>query len=78
MLDKSRAKLIQIIDSLFPADSEYVGPRDIGKRLLQQAKDDVNNWRNESIEVLARYAELCEQEETRIARRQNEPLFESS
>ena len=61
----TREKAIQIIDSLFPADADYDKTREIGERLLAQAKMEVEGWKNEPTPVLLRYAELCEAEENR-------------
>lgn len=58
-----RNKAIQIIEGLFPADSEYPDTAEIGKKLLTQAK--TKSWRDEPIDVLIRYANLCLQEEQR-------------
>jgi hypothetical protein len=62
-MDKKEA--INIIEALYPADSQYKDSRETGKALLQQAKEELNNWRNEPPEVLIRYAELCQQKENR-------------
>ena len=59
----SREEAISIIECLFPADSQYQESREIGKKFLQQAKDEANNWRNEPDNILFRYADLCMQEE---------------
>ena len=59
-----REKAIQIIESLFPADADYDLTRQIGERLLAQAKMEVQGWKNEPTPVLVRYAELCESEES--------------
>lgn len=50
---------------LFPTDSQYEDTNNVGKRLLEQAKTEVEGWRNESTPVLIRYAELCIAEERR-------------
>lgn len=75
--EKQRARAISIIEGLFPTDSEYVGTNSIGKRLLQQAKDELNNWRNEPTNILIRYAQLCEQEENRSVRNIIKPYHKS-
>jgi hypothetical protein len=64
-MDKEKA--IQIIESLFPADSKYPAARETGLRLLEQAKQNVLNWRDLANEVLFEYARLCEKEEKRQA-----------
>lgn len=61
----NRKEAIAIIESLFPPDSQWEKTNEIGKRLLQQAKDETENWRNLPDAVLFRYADLCEQEESR-------------
>jgi len=63
-----REHLIQQIESLYPADSQYEASREIGKCLLEQAKMEVEGWRNESTAVLQRYAELCIAEEHKAAK----------
>ncbi|MES2206713.1 MAG: hypothetical protein V4525_07955 [Pseudomonadota bacterium] len=56
----SKEKAIQIIENLFPTDSTWQDTSYIGEHLLQKARNEViGNWRNESEEVLIRYAELC-------------------
>ena len=64
-----REQAIQMIEGLFPADSQYIKTSEIGERLLAQAKMEVVGWRNEPTDVLIRYAELCMAEENRQARR---------
>lgn len=56
-----RAQAISTIDILYSADSEFSSAQTVGKKLLEGARYDVPsyNWRNESTEVLLRYAELC-------------------
>jgi hypothetical protein len=69
-----RQKAIETIELLYPADSQYPDSAQIGKGLLLQAQDEVNNWRNEPTPVLIRYAQLCielEQEQERMARRKD-------
>lgn len=56
-MDRKRA--IEIIEALYPADSPYPDSAMIGRQLLERAKREVENWRNESTEVLIRYAGLC-------------------
>lgn len=60
-----REQAIANIEGLFPADSQYEQTREIGKRLLEQAKMEVQGWRNEPTEVLISYAELCIAEENK-------------
>jgi hypothetical protein len=65
---------IRTIESTFPADA--VGPitSDIGRKLLQRARDECTDWRHERIDILIRYAELCIDENERMnerARRTN-------
>ena len=70
--DDDRKRAIETIELLFPADSQYPESAKIGKGLLLQAKDEVNNWRNEPTPVLIRYAQLCielEHEQERAAER---------
>lgn len=62
----TRNEAINTINSLYPADSEYIKTAEIGQMLLLQAKNEINGWKNESDEVLIRYAELCISYEERI------------
>lgn len=57
IMDRDRA--VEIIEALFPADSQWPDTAKIGRELLEQAKRDCNNWRAESTNVLIRYAQLC-------------------
>ncbi len=64
----NREQAIANIEGLYPADSQYIQTAEIGKKLLEQAKMEVQGWRNEPTEVLIRYAQLCmslEAQETR-------------
>lgn len=70
--DDDRKRAIETITALFPADSQYPDTAEIGQNLLEQAKRQVNNWRNEPTAVLVRYASLCidlEHEQERAAER---------
>jgi len=60
----AREQAIQEIEALFPTDSQYRDIKEIGERLLAQARAE--NWRKESTPVLVRYAELCRAEESRL------------
>jgi len=64
--NKDLEQAIADIEALFPADSQYHGSREVGERLLAQAKMEVEGWRSESPAVLMRYAELCRQEENKV------------
>lgn len=55
----TREEAIQLIEGLFPADSQYEKTNEVGEKLLAQAKREINGWRTEPTEVLIRYAELC-------------------
>jgi len=59
----NRDEAIRIIETLYPVDSEYEDTAKIGQELLAQAKRDVSAWKQESDEVLRRYAYLCVQRE---------------
>jgi len=61
----NREEAIATIEALYPVDSQYSETNEIGRKLLQQAKEEVDNWRNESSEVLIRYAELCQDMENK-------------
>ncbi len=75
MADKELEQAIADIDSLFPTDSQYEPTNKIGERLLAQAKREVEGWRAESRAVLIRYAQLCRDEENRIARESDRHYF---
>lgn len=60
----TRAEALNIIDSLYPADSHHATVAQTGRRLLEQARSDVAAWRDVDPDiVLVRYAELCLLEE---------------
>lgn len=61
----SRDEAIKIIQELFPADSRHMHAADTGRRLLDQARREVEDWRNEPTPVLLRYAWLCAEEDRR-------------
>lgn len=56
-------RAIAIIEQLYPEDSIYGSCAKIGRKLLQQAKQEtgfvVQNWRQLPFRTLKRYAELC-------------------
>lgn len=58
-----RQHAIDIIEQLYPADSGYDSTRETGENLLNAARAEVSNWRDESDAVLIRYAELCLEKE---------------
>ncbi len=58
-----RDRAIQIIESTYPVDSKQCSTAITGMRLLDQAKREVNNWRDLPDAVLQRYAELCIKEQ---------------
>lgn len=62
-MDKNEA--ISIIEGLYPADDDNYKTAEIGKRLLEQAEMELNNWRSKPLEILVRYADLCQQEDTK-------------
>ncbi len=62
----TREKAIQIIDSLYPTDCNFPKTNKIGIDLLEQAKRNVENWRNLPDATLFEYARLCEQKEAAI------------
>jgi hypothetical protein len=64
-----RKQAISTIEALFPVDSDYPDTREVGERFLEQAKRECENWRNLPDNILFRYADLCQQEENRQARR---------
>ncbi|HDY88357.1 MAG TPA: hypothetical protein ENH82_09640 [bacterium] len=65
----TREKAILAIDSLFPTDSEYPETNKIGIELLEEAKHNVENWRNLPDAVLFEYARLCEEREAEANRK---------
>ena len=54
----NKKQAIDCISGLYPPDTEK------GQELLQQAKNQLETWRDLPENVLIRYAELCQQEET--------------
>lgn len=60
-MDRSQA--INIIESLYPPDSEYPETARIGQELLEEAKRRVSAWKQEPDDVLFMFASLCEQKE---------------
>ena len=63
-----RQQAINIIEGLYPVDSQYSETNTIGERLLSQAKRECENWRTLPDAILFRYADLCQQEEDRATR----------
>jgi hypothetical protein len=64
----NKDQAIHIIEALFPADSNFQDTAEIGLKLFNQACDEVQkSWRDESEELLIRYAQLCIEEEKRQA-----------
>lgn len=63
----TRQQVIETIQMLYPADSEFPNTAGKGKELLSQARQDVP-WRDESDDVLYRYMRLCIEEEARVNR----------
>lgn len=55
----TRDEAIGHIEALYPADSEYEDTAEVGRGLLERAKREALDWRNEPDVVLIRYAELC-------------------
>jgi len=70
----TREGAIATIEALFPADSQYPRTRQKGIELLEQAKRNVEDWRNLPDEILFEYARLCVREERRQASKLNEEL----
>ena len=67
-----RHTAIETIENMFPVDAVYEDTAAIGRRLLQQAKEKTQGWRDEPDEVLIEYARLCiaeDDRQTRIATR---------
>ena len=60
-----RDGIIQEIEQLFPVDSCYTATKEIGQRLLDQAKRNTENWRNLPEEILREYWRLCRNEENK-------------
>lgn len=67
-MSRTREQAISVIEQLFPADSALFTTSVTGRALLQQAQREAQDWRQEPIEVLQRYAELCEAHELNLAR----------
>jgi hypothetical protein len=65
----TRSQAISLIEALYPADDGNARTREIGDRLLAEAKREHNvNWRDEPLAVLILYAEKCRREEMRLIR----------
>jgi len=60
---------IQIVKSLYPPDSGDNQTAAVGQRLLEAARREVKvkSWQNEPTQVLVRLAQLCQEEEKKIA-----------
>ena len=56
---------INVIEDMFPVDSDYPKTAEIGEKLLKQAKLEVIGWRTEPTAVLIKYAQLCIDEDNR-------------
>lgn len=72
----NREQAIQHIESLYPADSSYFETAKIGQELLEQARLNVQGWRQEPTDVLIEYAHLCikkEKEEVKNATKNTRP-----
>lgn len=72
---KTKKEAISIIEELYPADCDYPEAAKIGSQLLDQAKRETKDWRNESEEVLFRYADLCIEMDERQARNARSRTF---
>lgn len=59
----TREKAIDQIGCLYPADSQYPETAEVGKELLEQAKREIEDWRNLPTPILIRYARLCLEKE---------------
>lgn len=55
----TREDAIDVIESLYPADSDYPDTAKVGQELLERAERDVAGWRTKPDAVLFRYAALC-------------------
>ncbi len=64
--EQIRQRAIDLIEALYPADSPY--DPTIGQALLEQARRECDDWRNEPTPILVRYAELCQEFERRQIR----------
>lgn len=58
----TRKEAISHIEALYPADSQWDGARQVGRKLLEQAKKETTScgWRELSDATLIRYAEFCQ------------------
>jgi len=65
--DRLRQQAIKVIEGLFPADADNDKTREIGERLLAQAKRERIGWRSQTTSVLCHYADLCVAEEEKQA-----------
>jgi len=55
----TREYAIEVIQSLYPADSDWPDTAKVGQELLERAEREVAGWKTKPTEVLIRYAELC-------------------
>ena len=58
-----KEKAIQDIEGLYPPDASNEDTAEIGRQLLQQAKNEVYDWRDLPEKVLVRFALLCKERE---------------
>lgn len=58
----TRDQAIQIIENTYPADSADCHTAKTGRRLLERAKENAENWRNLPDHILLQYANLCREE----------------
>ena len=61
--EQVRQRAINTIEALYPPDSPY--DPTIGRELLEQARRECNDLRNEPTPILVRYAQLCQEMERR-------------
>ena len=57
---EDREELIDNIEGLWPADSEYEDTARLGRQILEESRVEAKvGWRDEPVEVLRIYAEKC-------------------
>ncbi len=68
MTEKERLRILDGIETLYPADSPTVRTAFIGQVLLHHALENTYyNWRDLPLDVLVRYLAICEDYEKNAA-----------
>jgi len=66
-------EIINVIQNLYPTDSQFADTNAIGKQLMLEAIEECKfDWRDLPIHVLRKWAEKCEAKEQEADRKFNE------